>query len=245
MISKAQQSFKPMYAVAILAGGLATRLRPITETIPKALVDVAGEPFICRQLGYLQAQGFRRVVLCTGYLGEMIKEVVGDGTRFGLKVSYSNDGPVLLGTGGALKQALSLLGDQFFVLYGDSFLPVDFEPIERSFVDSKKAALMTVFKNSDRWDKSNVFFRHGELLEYNKHAPRPEMAYIDYGLSVLTSRVLETYPIGQAFDLADVYHELSLKGQLAGYLVRERFYEIGSHQGLKEAEDYFFTKEKA
>lgn len=228
-----------MLPVAILAGGLATRLRPITETIPKALVDVAGEPFICRQLDYLHAQGISSVVLCIGYLGEMIQAVVGDGSKFGLDVSYSPDGPMLLGTGGALKQALPLLGEQFFVLYGDSFLPVDFAAVERAFFESKKAALMTVLENGDRWDKSNVLFHEGELLEYNKYAPRSEMAFIDYGLGVLTSHALEMYAIGHAFDLAEVYHALSLKGQLAGYEVHERFYEIGSHSGLKETETYF------
>lgn len=234
-----------MLPVAILAGGLATRLRPITKTIPKALVEVAGEPFICRQLEYLHAQGIRRVVLCIGYLGEMIEAVVGDGSRFGLEVLYSMDGPVLLGTGGALKQALPLLGEQFFVLYGDSFLPIDFGAVELAFLESKKAALMTVLENGDRWDKSNVLFRDGELVEYNKHAPRPEMEFIDYGLGVLSNRVLEVYPAGQAFDLAEVYHALSLRGQLAGYEMKERFYEIGSHDGLKEAETYFFKKGEA
>ena len=129
-----------MLPVAILAGGLATRLRPITETVPKALVEVAGEPFIFRQLDYLRNQGIRRVVLCLGYLGEMIQEIVGDGSKFELDISYSHDGPVLLGTGGAIKQALPLLGEQFFVLYGDSFLPVDFAPVERAFLESGKAA---------------------------------------------------------------------------------------------------------
>lgn len=231
-----------MLPVAILAGGLAKRLRPITETIPKALVEVAGEPFICRQLDYLHAQKIRRVILCIGYLGEMIEAVVGDGSKFGLDVLYSPDGPMLLGTGGALKQALPLLGEQFFVLYGDSFLPVDFAPIEKVFLESKKSALMTVLENGDRWDKSNVLFHKGELVEYNKHAPRPEMAFIDYGLGILTSPVLEAYPVGQAFDLAEVYHALSLDGQLAGYEVHERFYEIGSLSGLKETEAYFLKQ---
>lgn len=234
-----------MLPVAILAGGLATRLHPITQTIPKALVDVAGVPFICRQLEYLRLQGIKRVVLCIGYLGEMIQDIVGDGSNFGLDVAYSPDGPKLMGTGGALKQALPLLGQQFFVLYGDSFLPVEFAPIEKAFLDSHRAALMTVLENGDRWDKSNVLLQKGELVEYNKHQPRPEMSYIDYGLAVLSKPVLEKYPAGQAFDLAEVYHALSLKGQLAGYEVHERFYEIGSHSGLKETETYFLTKGKA
>ena len=233
-----------MLPVAILAGGLATRLRPITETIPKALVDVAGQPFIFRQLKFLRGQGVQKVVLCIGYLGEMVQSLVGDGSQFGLDVTYSPDGPVLLGTGGALKQALPLLGQNFFVLYGDSFLPIDFAPVEKAFFESGKTSLMTVLKNGDRWDKSNVAFSDGELLEYNKKNPKPNMAYIDYGLGVFHSSVLDSYPTKEAFDLAEVYHALSLQGQLAGYEVHDRFYEIGSHSGLNEAEDYFLTQEK-
>src|ERR1700712_1818752 len=165
-------------SVAILAGGLATRLRPITETIPKALVDVAGVPFVCRQLEYLREQGVKKVVLCTGYLGEMIEDVVGDGSAFGLEVAYSPDGPTLLGTGGAMKQALSLLGDSFFLLYGDSYLPIDFSKVEEAFIEGGKSGLMTVLDNGDRWDKSNVLFRDGRLVEYNKKSPRAEMRYI-------------------------------------------------------------------
>ena len=160
--------------VAILAGGLATRLRPITEKIPKSLVEVAGEPFIVRQLDYLRRQKIRDVVLCVGHLGAMIEAVVGDGSRFGLKVSYSMDGPVLLGTGGALRRAWGLLGEASFVLYGDSYLPVDFSAIEAGFQASRQPALMTVLYNQDRWDKSNVLFVNGKLLEYNKDAPRPD-----------------------------------------------------------------------
>ena len=225
--------------VAILAGGLATRMRPLTETVPKALLDVAGQPFICRQLDYLKAQGIERVVLCVGYLGEMIEEEVGDGSKFGLEVSYSPDGPKLLGTGGALRQALPMLGDAFFVLYGDSFLPVDFQAIAKAFEQSGKPALMTVLENGNRWDRSNVLFEDGVLVEYNKKTPRPEMGYIDYGLGVLLKTVLKARPEGENFDLADIYHDLSVSGKLAGYEVSERFYEIGSVEGLKETNDYF------
>jgi MurNAc alpha-1-phosphate uridylyltransferase len=233
-----------MLPVAILAGGLATRLRPITETIPKALVDVAGKPFIVRQLSYLREQGISRVVLCIGYLGDMVRAVVGSGESFGLEVSYSEDGPNLLGTGGALAKAIPILGDDFFVLYGDSFLPVSFSAVQDAYKKSGKPALMTVLKNQNQWDKSNVLFVDGRLHEYNKRSPRAEMTYIDYGLGVVSASVLKQRPVGQSFDLADVYQDLSLQGQLAGLEVHERFYEIGSHTGLKEAEDYFLTKEK-
>lgn len=228
-----------MLSIAILAGGLATRLHPITQTIPKALVNVANKPFISRQLTYLHAQGIRRVVVCTGYLGEMIQTFVKDGSSFGLEVLYSFDGPVLLGTGGALKQALPLLGDNFFVMYGDSFLPVDFKEVQSAFFQSNQAALMTVMNNSNRWDKSNVLFQDGEIKEYNKQAPKTNMHHIDYGLCVLSSQIFDAYPSHKAFDLAQVYQTLSIKRELAGLEVYKRFYEIGSHSGLKEAEDFF------
>ena len=233
-----------MFSVAILAGGLATRLRPITETVPKALVDVAGKPFIVRQLSYLHDQGISHVVLCIGYLGDMVREVVGSGESFGLEVSYSEDGPNLLGTGGALAKAIPLLGDDFFVLYGDSFLPVNFSAVQDAYEKSKQPALMTVLKNQNQWDKSNVLFVGGRLLEYNKRTPRADMTYIDYGLGVVSASVLKQRPVGQSFDLADIYQGLSLKGQLAGLEVYKRFYEIGSYTGLKEAEKFFLTKEK-
>jgi NDP-sugar pyrophosphorylase family protein len=226
-------------SVAILAGGLATRLRPITETIPKALVDVAGVPFIYRQLAYLQKQGVKRAVLCTGYLGEMIESVVGDGSTFDIEVIYSPDGPTLLGTGGAIRQALPLLGDSFFLLYGDSYLPIDFSAVQNAFFESGKVGLMTVLDNGDRWDKSNVLFQDGRLIEYNKKSPRPDMRYIDYGLAVLRCGAFERRKTGEIFDLADLYHKLSVENDLAGYEVHERFYEIGSHSGLREAEAYF------
>lgn len=232
-----------MLSVAILAGGLATRLKPLTETIPKSLVDVAGRPFIAWQLDYLQKQGAHRVVLCIGHHGEQIEQVVGNGDSFGLDVTYSHDGPQLLGTGGALRKALPLLGDQFLVFYGDSYLPVNFGAVEDGFNAQCKPALITVLKNGGRWDKSNVFFHNGRLIEYNKRNPHSKMAYIDYGLGVLSASTLADRPAGSPFDLADVYYELSLCGQLAGYEVFERFYEIGSHEGLDETIQ-FLTKRK-
>jgi NDP-sugar pyrophosphorylase family protein len=228
--------------VAILAGGLATRLHPVTQTIPKALVDVAGQPFILRQLDYLKRQGVARVVLCIGYLGEQIQAVVGDGSSRGISVSYSQDWPKLMGTGGALRRALPLLDSQFLVLYGDSYLPVDFARVEQAFLDSGKPALMTVQRNADQWDKSNVLFLNDVLVEYNKRAPKPEMRHIDYGLGAISSQILAKQNALEPFDLADIYHGLSLSGDLVGYEVYERFYEIGSHEGLAEAAEYFKSR---
>lgn len=231
-----------MFPVAILAGGLATRLRPITSTIPKSMVMVAGRPFIAWQLDYLCQQGITHVTMCVGYLGEQIEAFIGDGTAFGLHVDYSYDGLELLGTGGALKQALPLLGNVFFVFYGDSYLPINFRDVALDFQRQAKPALMTVIKNNNQWDKSNVLFDNGLLIEYNKHHPKPDMAYIDYGLGLVSSALLIDHAGNKPFDLADVYCQLSIQGKLAGYEVFERFYEVGSHTGLKEAAGYLAGK---
>jgi len=222
--------------VAILAGGLATRLRPITEKIPKSLVPVAGRPFLAHQLELLHARGIRHAVLCIGYLGEMIQRDFGDGSAFGVRLDYSFDGPKLLGTGGALKRALPLLGDEFFVLYGDSYLPVEYRPIAEFFRRSGKPGCMTVYHNEGRYDTSNVVYHDGEIAVYDKKNRRPEMRHIDYGLSLFKSSVFASYSADQPFDLAEVMGKLVGERQLAGYEVPERFYEMGSPAGLAELE---------
>ena len=220
--------------VALLAGGLATRLRPLTEKIPKVLLPVAGQPFLAHQLRLLRERGITRAVLCLGHLGEMVREEFGDGSPHGVHLDYSFDGPVLLGTGGALQRALPLLGEKFFVLYGDSYLPIPFAPIAESFERSGRLGLMTVFRNEGQYDTSNVVFGDGEIKIYDKKLRLPEMLHIDYGLSLFRAEVFARYPADQAFDLADVMRDLVAEKQLAGYEVPERFYEIGSHAGLEE-----------
>lgn len=220
--------------VALLAGGLATRLRPITEKVPKVLVPVAGKPFLTHQLELLRKQGIRRVVLCLGHLGEMVLQEFGDGAAHGMELSYSFDGPKLLGTGGALRQALPKLGERFFVLYGDSYLTCPFAPIAEFFESSGRLGLMTVFRNEGLYDTSNVVFRDGDIAVYDKKARLPEMRHIDYGLSLFKASVFEAYPADQPFDLADVMTKLVREKQLAGFEVPERFYEIGSPAGLAE-----------
>jgi len=228
-----------MLTIAILAGGLATRLRPITETIPKALIEVAGKPFIDYQLTYLSKQGIKKVVLCVGYLGSLIQEYVGTGFQYSLDVEYSFDGDQLLGTGGALKKASDKLGKDFFVQYGDSFLPINYKLVYEAYLREQKPALLTIYKNDNKFDRSNVCYQNQRLTEYNKNILKPEMNYIDYGLSILNSSVIEKFSVSNKFDLSDVYNELSLDNLLAGYVTQERFYEIGSHQGIKETENYF------
>lgn len=229
--------------VAILAGGLATRLKPLTERIPKALVEVAGRPFVDWQLEGLAAQGVSRVVFCVGHLGEMVEAHVGNGGRFGLDVSYSYDGPVLLGTGGALKRALPMLGEEFLVLYGDSYLRVDFETVARRFRESGKPGLMTVLENEGRWDASNVLMEGGRLLRYDKSVHLPSMQHIDYGLEVFRAEVFDGRGDG-AFDLADVMADLVASGKMEALEVAERFYEIGSAQGIADLENWIASRPK-
>jgi NDP-sugar pyrophosphorylase family protein len=228
--------------VAILAGGLATRLRPITEKIPKSLVPVAGRPFLAHQLELLHSRGIRRAVLCVGYLGEMIQRDFGTGEKYGVKLDYSFDGEKLLGTGGAIKRALPLLGDEFFVLYGDSYLPVEYAPNAEIFRRSGKPGLMTVYRNEGKYDTSNVVFADGEIKVYDKKVRLPEMRHIDYGLSLFKAAVFDSHPAGRPFDLAEVMGKLVREKQLAGCEVRERFYEIGSHAGLAELETLLQSK---
>jgi NDP-sugar pyrophosphorylase family protein len=225
-----------MPAVALLAGGLATRLRPLTGQTPKAMLEVAGEPFVAHQLRLLRREGVSHVVLCVGYLGEQIADFVGDGSQFGLRVDYKPDGPRLLGTGGALRAALDLLGDEFLVMYGDSWLDIPYAPVVEAFRDSGAPALMTVFRNEGQWDSSNVWFEDGRIRLYDKRKRLAEMHHIDWGLGMVRADALAAQPVDAPFDLADVYSELSRSGRLAGYEVKTRFYEIGSVEGLRETD---------
>lgn len=228
------EAVKSLFPVALLAGGLATRLQPITKKIPKSLIEVAGKPFIHHQLSLLHREGVRRVVVCAGHLGEMIRDSIGNGGQFGLDVAYSFDGPTPLGTAGALTKAREQLGSTFFVLYGDSYLTCNYAAVAAAFTVSGRAALMTVFENKNQYDASNVSFRDGRIVAYSKKHHTPEMRWIDYGLGVLRSEALDGIPQGEFRDLADVYDELLAKDQLAGFEVKERFYEIGSFAGLEE-----------
>jgi NDP-sugar pyrophosphorylase family protein len=224
--------------VVILAGGLATRLRPLTERIPKALVEVAGRPFLEHQLALLRDRGIQRAVLCVAYLGETIEARLGDGSQLGIRLDYCYDGPELLGTGGAIRRALPLLGEGFFVLYGDSYLDCDYAAVAEAFRRSGRRGLMTVYRNDGCFDASNVEYAGGEILRYDKRARTPGMRYIDYGLGVFRRSVFEEIPEGTARDLATVYQDLLQAGDLAAYESTERFYEIGSPEGLRETAEY-------
>jgi len=231
--------------MAILAGGMATRIRPVTERIPKALVEVAGEPFAFHQLRLLARSGIERVVYLLGHLGEQVEEVVGDGSRFGLQVQYCFDGPQLLGTAGAVARACSLLGEQFFVLYGDSYLECDYRGVEEAFLASGQPALMTVFANFGRWDSSNVEFHGNRIIAYDKRVPTARMTHIDYGLGAFSASVFAGVSREHPSDLSVLYQQLAAGGHLAAFEVYSRFYEVGSFAGIEELAQHLSAESRS
>lgn len=231
-----------MRPVAILAGGLATRLHPITHTIPKALVEVAGEPFAHHQLRLLARNGITEVVYLIGHLGDQIEAALGDGHAFGLSIRYMHDGPQLLGTAGALARALPMLGPSFGVLYGDSYLDCDYGAVFAAFERSRQPALMTVFANDGQWDQSNVDYADGRILAYSKTERSARMRHIDYGFGLFRADVFDAIAPDQPSDLAPIYSALARQGQLAAYEASQRFYEVGSLDGIKALETYLAGK---
>lgn len=223
---------------AVLAGGRATRLGPVAEKTPKALLPVAGRPFIDHQLMLLHRRGLRQIVLCVGHRGEQVRAHVGDGKAFGLETRYTFDGERLLGTGGALKRAEPLLGEAFWVIYGDSYMDIDYGAVLATFTAGSRLGLMAVIENRNRWDRSNVVYRGGRLLRYDKRVPTPEMTHVDYGVALLRGAALARIPAGEPYDLADLYSALVAEGQMEGFEVGERFYHIGTPGALAETEAY-------
>ncbi len=223
----------------ILAGGLGTRLASINPGLPKSMVEVAGRPFLELQLGLLRESGIREIVLCVGHLADQIEGYFGGGEKFGVRIVYSKEKGGLLGTGGALKQAGPLLEREFLLMYGDSYLEVDYRGVFAYFSRVDQPVLMTVFKNDNRWGKSNVVFRDGVVKAFDKNARDREMNYIDYGLSVFSREILREIPDMAPFSLDLLYRRLAREGRLAGLEVSRRFYEIGAPAGLAELRKLF------
>jgi MurNAc alpha-1-phosphate uridylyltransferase len=227
-----------MLPIAILAGGFAKRLGDITRDIPKSLVQINDKPFVEWQLNLLATKGLSRVVFCVSHKSDMIQDYVGNGSKFNLEVSYSIDGAKQLGTGGAIRKALPLLGENFMVIYGDSYLNINYFEAEQAFLRTTKKAMMTIYKNNDLHDTSNVLFTKKGLEIYDKWKRREEFNYIDYGLSFFSKQVFEKYPLGENFDLSAICKELAEKRSLEGYEVFNRFYEVGSVEGIRDFLDY-------
>jgi len=224
-----------IYPVVILAGGIGSRLGALTKKTPKALIELNGKPFIHYQLKLLSKQGIKEVILCIGYLGSKIKKFVGNGKKFNLNVKYSYE-KKLLGTGGAVKNAFPLIKKNFFITYGDTYLPINLINIQNEYERLKSRALITIYKNHNKLDKSNVFF-NGKSIVYNKKIHLKKMKYIEYGLSIFNKEIFK-YFSKKKFDLSDVIYLLSKRKLLSYYIVKKRFYEIGSISGLKDSKKY-------
>ncbi len=221
---------------AILCGGLGTRIRAIAGDRPKSLLPVGGRPFIEHQLELLAQSDVRDIVLCVGVGADAIETHVGDGRRWGVRVAYSREPPeALLGTGGALVNALGLLRDWCFVLYGDSYLPADYRPMARAFLESGAPAMMSVFRNEGRWDSSNARVEQGRVVFYSKSAAPGEADWIDWGLLALRREVIARYVGAHTpLDLSVMLRDLVAAGDLAAWLAPTRFYEIGKPEGWQE-----------
>jgi N-acetyl-alpha-D-muramate 1-phosphate uridylyltransferase len=230
----------------ILAGGLATRMRPLTLNTPKALLDVAGRPFIAWQLERLAECGYTDVVVCVGFLGERVREFVGDGGHFDLKVRFSDDGPRLLGTAGAVRAALNLLAPSFLVTYGDSYLPFDYAAPLRDLEQNPEAlGTMSVFRNAGQWDSSNTAVAGNRVLGYEKGSREAALDHIDYGALALRRSVIERLAVGETHGLDSILTELAQRSVLRAYTAEQRFYEIGSAEGLRDLEEFLRNQAKA
>ena len=218
----------------ILAGGLATRLRELSKFLPKSLMDVNGIPFLSHQINMLSRRNISEIILCTGHFGGMIEEFAGDGARFGVKIRYSRDGDTLRGTGGAIKNAIPLLEEQFFVVNGDTYLPIDLTQMYTAFSLIQKLGMMVVFKNRNRWDTSNVIMNGNLVEQYNKNGGIPNMDFIDAGIVLFRKSVFVDYGANDVFPLEDVYAKLVKSMEMAGFETDQRFFEIGSKAGLDE-----------
>ncbi len=219
--------------VAIFAGGLATRLGDLTRNRPKSLVQIQGKPFLEYQLEFLKRGRVEDVVLCIGNMGEQIERYLGDGRKYGVNIKYSRESK-LLGTAGALKNAQALLDDPFFTMYGDSFLSLDFNRVISYFRSWDKLALMTVYKNYDRYDRSNTEVEGNLVKKFSKKERTNDMVYIEYGVDVFRKEVLNMIPANEPYSLDDLFPRLIEQQELLAFEVNERFYEIGSPRGLKE-----------
>jgi MurNAc alpha-1-phosphate uridylyltransferase len=227
-----------MLPLAILAGGYATRLGLLTSETPKCLIEMNGRPFVDWQLDLLIEHGYSDFIFCVSYKSDVVQEYLGDGSDRGARIQYSLDGDTQLGTGGAIQNALPKLGDKFGVIYGDSYLPTNYIAAEQFFLNSRSNALMMVYENKNQFDSSNVEFTEGKLINYEKGSNSRQMHHIDYGMTFFREAAFRSWRNHSSFDLSEVCHQLAMRGELLGFEVFERFYEIGSIQGIEEFTQY-------
>lgn len=233
-----------MLPIAILAGGLGTRLGQLTQSIPKCMVLINGVPFVDWQIELLRSAGFVDFVFCLSHLSDKIQNYLQDGSKFGVRIQYSLDGELQLGTGGAIAKALPLLGTEFAVTYGDSYLPMDYSSAELFFRKSSAPGMMTVFKNYGQFDESNAKLLADGFVNYKKGTNNSQMDYIDYGLMYFRAAAFEGVSQNQPTELSTICANLSESKNLAGFEAFNRFYEIGSVGGIEALSKYLLESKK-
>lgn len=228
----------------ILAGGLGTRLRPLTLDVPKPMVPVAGRPFLDYELRLLTRNGFHDFVICVGYRADQIERYFGNGSELGISIAYSNDGEKQLGPSGALTNAAKLLKNEFMVTYGDAFLQMNYRDFEESFRSSGKLGMMAVLDNHNSFGNSDIVVKDGLVVEYDKTNQKPEMTWINFGATMLQKRALGVIPASTVLEEEQFYRALIAKRELAAFVTTNRFYEIGTIPALREFEKFVIENPK-
>jgi len=224
--------------IVIIAGGLATRLQPITETIPKSMVLLKGKPFFEYQIELCKKNGVREIIFCGGHLWEQVNNYFGNGEKFGVKIIYSIENEKL-DTGGAVKNAFEHLDDEFFVMYGDSYLTLDWQKAYKFLKKSGAKGLMTTYENNWHPEPSNVLVGGGGYIkEYNKEKPGKEMRFIEYGINIFPKDIIKKIP-GKSFPISRYFDFLIKRGQLVSYPSKDRFFEVGCFEGIDGCLKYF------
>lgn len=218
-----------------MAGGLATRLRPLTNDIPKSLILIQGKPFLQYQIELLTRYDIKDIVLCVAYMGKKIEDYFGDGNKFGVKITYSYEKNKLLGTGGALKLVEPYLNENFFLLWGDSYVRLNYKEMHDFHLKNTNDFDVTIaiFYNIRNYDKSNIIYERGRIKKYEKNS-KDEMKYIDAGIMVFNKKILKRIPSGKVFQIEDLFHKLAKEEKLKPFLIKKRYYEIGSLKGLNQ-----------
>jgi len=218
----------------ILAGGEGTRLRPLTTSLPKSMIPIAGKPFLDYEIMLLKRTGVIDFVICIGYKGEIIRSHFGNGESFGVKIRYSDDGDMLLGTAGSLKKAQALLADGFFITYGDAYPIIDYHAAWNRFLSTGKIAMMVVLKNSNKYGRSNTVVQNGQVTFYSKKETVPGMEYIEFGVTFMNKQALDMLAGDYPIDLELLYRKIICNNQMAAVEVKQRIYDIGSPEGLRD-----------
>ena len=225
------------FEAIILSGGKGTRVKKYTKKIPKCLIEINGKPFLYHQLEYLKKNNIKNVIVSVNYLGGKISSYLKKNIDF-INTKIVNDGKRPLGTGGAIIKSLRFLKKNFYIIYGDSYLNFNLKKLAKK----KNLATMAIFRNNNKYDKSNIELKKLGKIFYHKNNENKKLKYIDYGVSYVNKRIFKEIKKNIKFNLPDFFDEISKRNMLSGYKVIKRFYEIGSYNGIKDLKNYLKKK---